>query len=83
MLRQIGDSLCSVSCLVLGAGNTLTLQEREFIQGGMCFPLFVTLEGLTGKADWQQLLEDIRPQCSSWETEFCLPLPFSGVFQDL
>lgn len=31
MLKGLGDGLCSVSCLVLGVGNTLTLQEREFI----------------------------------------------------
>lgn len=74
MLKRLVDSLCSLSCLVLGVGNTLTLQEREFSIGRNVFFPVCDLGRLTGKADWEQFLEGNRPQCSSREPVFCLPL---------
>lgn len=73
-----------VQCIMSGAWGWKHFNlagDGVYIERNVLFTV-CDLGRVTGNADWQLLLENNRPQCSSWETGFCLPLPFRGIFQD-
>lgn len=73
-----------VQCIMSGAWGWKHFNlagDGVYIERNVFFTV-CDLGRVTGNADWQLLLENNRPQCSSLETGFCLPLPFRGIFQD-